>query len=115
MEQYAARETYGIRHGERANSLKTRYNTHLARDSMLNFYSVTIQMLTRSERHALRRHRSSPLQAIDIEDDDSILFQASSSGFVPPAYKPRVRRSISSEGSRGRSRSTQSPSRIALD
>lgn len=71
-------------------------------------------MLTWTERNANRKTRASTLQAADIEDDDSILFQASSSGFVPPTYEPRARRSVSSEAFRGRARSTRSPSTIEL-
>lgn len=104
--QYAANEYYGLRHKSRAIAASARYKAQDGRRSMLYIYDLdVIVLLTGLERQDDLRHQrleESILEQHGItpsREDDSILSQASSSGFV--RNTPRSRAS-----SRSRSRSS---------
>ena len=74
MEQYSARETYGVRYLERLSRLSTRYKDQLVKDSKSKVQHIHNMLLTCLERRNSKKWPASELLAEGIEDDDSILF-----------------------------------------
>lgn len=101
--QYNANEYYGIRHKSRAIAASARYKTQDGRRKR----QIDIQN-QRFEDAILERHGITPTC-----EDDSILFQASSSGFVPNTIRGRTRsRASSRSGSRSSYSSTPRAKRM---